>query len=91
MIFAIMFLLTLPNREFSVVSTPPIEAKSLETKSAYVIGLDAKIRTCPDDYDVYVRLEGKVKGKDFFKVLQGQTVTATHDQHFTVACLKVLP
>jgi len=76
-----------------VVVVPPIEPNAVNPTDAFIIGKDAKMRTCPADANVYMMREAKGQpvDKNIYYVPPKQVLMSTPQMTFTIVCVKILP
>jgi hypothetical protein len=74
------------------LETKPAYVDSGELSSkAFVIGPDKKLRGCPEGFDVYVAVRGKIpEDRDLYYVAPGKIMTSTVGSKlsYDIVCLK---
>lgn len=90
-ILTIIFLCgMLAAQEVNMSITPTVGADKFDSKSAFVIGKDAKTRTCPADANVYVRIEGKnPPDKNLYYVAPKTVLFPQGNQNYSIVCIKM--
>jgi hypothetical protein len=90
--FLIAFLLLaspLIGQEIKVQQVAPVVLTSFQNITATVIGTDTKARTCPAEYKVYVRVEGKKPWDDNLYAVQGNTTLMPQGKiSYSIVCLR---
>lgn len=78
------------GQELKIQTTPPVVLSSFGNYNAVVIGTDAKSRSCPAEYKVYVRIEGKKPWDDtLYPVLPRAVLTPQGEISYSIVCLKL--
>jgi hypothetical protein len=73
----------------TVTATTPIIMSNFATSAAYIIGIDGRARTCPDNYGLYVRVEVKGSDLSFHYIVPGQILRSNKEHPYIVACFLI--
>ena len=77
------------GQELKIQTTPPVVLSSFGNYNAVVIGTDAKSRSCPAEYKVYVRIEGKKPWDDTLYFVPPKQVLMPRDGlSYSILCVK---
>lgn len=90
LLFAVVFCGLVAAQEVKMSVTPAVGADKFTETNAFVIGKDAKTRTCPADYNVYVRMDGKKpEDKNLYYVMPKQVLLPQGSMNYTIVCIKM--
>lgn len=77
------------GQELKIQTTPPVVLSSFGNYNAVVIGTDTKSRSCPAEYKVYVRIEGKKPWDDTLYFVPPKQVLMPRDGlSYSILCVK---